>query len=98
MQVVHFPIELCIVSTYDTFARKNKDTHWGILVFYMIMGFERPLRKQSSGLFLGRGRIHGKQTALRKECWRLFIFRCIGLVDCALHQLIVAFVQISDFR
>jgi len=51
MQVVHFPIELCIVSTYDTFARKNKDTHWGILVFYMIMGFERALRKQAWHVF-----------------------------------------------
>ena len=43
-----------------------------------IMGFERPLRKQSGGLFLGRGRIHGKQTALRKECWRLSILWCIS--------------------
>jgi len=31
------------------------------------MGFERPLRKQSSGLFLGRGRIHGTQAAAQKS-------------------------------
>jgi hypothetical protein len=27
------------------------------------MGFERPLRKHAGGMFLGRGRIHGTQTA-----------------------------------
>ena len=32
-----------------------------------IMGFERPLRKQSGGLFLGRGRIHGTQAAVPKS-------------------------------
>ena len=31
------------------------------------MGFERPLRKQSSGLFSGRGRIHGTQAAAPKS-------------------------------
>ena len=31
------------------------------------MGFERPLRKQSGGLFLGRGRIHGTQAAAPKS-------------------------------
>ena len=30
------------------------------------MGFERPLRKQSGGLFLGRGRIQGSVTAVRR--------------------------------
>ena len=52
-------------------------THWwGVLFWHGIQekGFERPLRKQSGGLFLGRGRIHGKPTALRKGCWRLSIF------------------------
>ena len=54
-----------------------------------IMGFERPLRKVSGGHFSGRGRIHGKPTALRKECWRLSILWCISLQGCALYQLIV---------
>ena len=27
--------------------------------------------------YLGCGRVHEKPTALRKECWRLSIFRCI---------------------
>ena len=41
------------------------------------MGFERPLRKHAGGMFLGRGRIHGKSMASRKGCQRHFIFRYI---------------------
>ena len=54
-------------------------------VFFMaIMGFERPLRKQSGGLFLGRGRIPvqltasgqdvGSCAALLQNCTRLDTF------------------------
>ena len=39
----------------------------GILVFYMIMGFERPLRKHAGGMFLGRGRIHGYPNASHRD-------------------------------
>ena len=39
-QAIHSPTGLCIVSTYYTFAIKNKDTLSGILIFYMLMGFE----------------------------------------------------------
>ena len=31
------------------------------------MGFERPLRKHAGGMFLGRGRIHGKPTTSRRN-------------------------------
>ena len=44
-------------------------THLGACFFHGdlgIMGFERPLRKQSGGLFLGRGRIQGSVTAVRR--------------------------------
>ena len=71
-----------------TLRQKKKWIPFGILSFYM-MGFERPLRKHAGGMFLGCGRIHGMQTAFCKACWRLFIFRYIGLFCCALYQLIV---------
>ena len=45
--------------------KKNPIRRMGL--FLWIMGFERPLRKQSSGLFLGRGRIHGTQAAAPKS-------------------------------
>ena len=39
--LVYFRTRLCIVSTYSNFAIKNKDTQTGILIFYMMMGFEQ---------------------------------------------------------
>ena len=34
----------------------------------MNKGLERALRNQSGGLFLARGRVHGFQNAVRKDC------------------------------
>ena len=68
---------------------KNNRYPFGCRLFLWIMGFERPLRKQSGGLFLGRGRIHGKPTVCRKACWWLFIFWRISLQGCSLYQLVV---------
>ena len=53
--------------------RKREDT-LRYPLFFWIMGLERlaPVRtlvqKQSGGLFLGRGRVHGFQNAVRKDC------------------------------
>jgi len=70
-QVVHFHVGLCIVSTYDTFARKKKHPFEGAF-FLAIMGFERPapvrtlVQKHAGGMFLGRGRIPVQMTASRR--------------------------------
>ena len=50
----------------------KKDTQPGVFFYGMGMGFERPppvrtlVEKVSGGHFLGRGRIHGTQTAATK--------------------------------
>ena len=38
------------------------------LFYGMDIGLERALRKQSGGLFLARGRVHGFQNAVRMDC------------------------------
>ena len=55
------------VSLLSTVAR-NEDCPSGrsSLFFWFVSGFERPLRKHAGGMFLGRGRIHGKSMASRK--------------------------------
>ena len=54
---------------------KLRGTPTGCLLIYgMDAGLERPapvrtlVQKQSGGLFLGRGRVHGFQNAVRRDC------------------------------
>ena len=72
-------------SSPITHPIKTEDTKRYPLFLYgylWVMGLERPLRKQSGGLFLGRGRV---PHAARCVFWSPLLFLCVGGTRIIMH-------------